>query len=160
MKKEKERYSYGGYKYAPESISFTLNGKLLQLPEDVRGNLAYLALCGRHKEVIDGLKRFVRKERKTSDVTYVTYGFYEKNGKEFYYTKDFLAHPMDLQDRVRVYKAWKKFLLDQNCIATTYIVESGSVTPDGITKPTVSAKEVRVDLKRPVRINVVRKAVA
>ena len=161
MKKEKERYSYGGYKYATESINFTLNGKLLTLPEDLRSNLAYLALCGRHKEVIDGLKRYVRKERKSADVEYVTYGFYRENGgKDFYYTKELLACPNDMQDRIRVYKNWRKFLLDHDCIATTYTVESGTVTPDGIAKPTVSAQEVRVDLKRPVRIKFVRKAVA
>lgn len=161
MKKmERERYSYGGYKYAAESINFTLNGKLLQLPDDVRSNLAYLALCGRHKEVLDGLKRFVRKERRTSNVEYVTYGFFEKDGSQFYYTKDLLARPDDMQDKVRVYKNWKHYLQDNDCVATYYSVEEGTVAPGEIQKPTVSAHEVRVDLNRPVRIKVVRKAVA
>lgn len=160
MRKEKERYSYGGYKYAPESINFTLNGKRLQLPDDLRSNLAYLAICGRHKEVLDGLKRFVRKERRTSNVEYVTYGFYRENGKDFYYTRDLLARPSDMQDKVRVYKKWKQYLKDNNCIATCYTVESGAVAPDGTSKPSVRTEEVRVDLSRPVRIKLVRKAVA
>ena len=160
MRKEKEKYAYVGYKNAPESINFTLNGKLLELPEEVRSNLAYLAVCGRHKEVTDGLKRFVRKERRTAAISYVTYGFYEVDGNQFYYTKDLLARPYDLQDRVRVYKNWKHYLKDNDCIATYYTVEEGTVAPGITSKPAVSAQAMRVDLNRPVRIRFLRKAVA
>lgn len=159
MKKERERYSYGGYRYAAESITFTLNGKLLQLPENVRSNLAYLALCGRHKEVIDGVKCFVRKERRTSDISFVTYGFFEENGNQFYYTKDLLARPDDMQDKLRVYKGWKQFLIDRDRVATCYSVEEGMVAPGETKKPTAKVVEVRVDLNRLVRINVIREAV-
>ena len=35
MARKHENFRWGGYKYAPESIGFSLNGKRLNIPEEV-----------------------------------------------------------------------------------------------------------------------------
>ena len=67
MARKHENFKWGGYKYAPESVGFSLNGKHLNLPEEVRSRIAYLAVCGRNKEVLDELKRALRKEEKPTE---------------------------------------------------------------------------------------------
>ena len=49
MARKHENFRWGGYKYAPESVGFSLNGKRLNLPEEVRSRIAYLAVCGKNK---------------------------------------------------------------------------------------------------------------
>jgi len=154
MGKEKERYSFGGYRYAPESVKFTLNGKRLILPEELRSILAYKAVCGQTKEVVDGLKRFVRKQRRESNIAGITYGFYGAGTTEYYFTRD-LVIPADskLSEKVRVYKAWKEFLLEKNCVVELpYVVEEGEVMPNGIKKTETRPAEARVDLLRPIKV--------
>ena len=42
MARKHENFRWGGYKYAPESIGFYLNGKRLNLMEEGRSSIAYL----------------------------------------------------------------------------------------------------------------------
>jgi len=154
MGKEMEHYSFGGYKYAPESVRFTLNGKLLNLPEELRSILAYKAVCGQKKEVVDGLKRFVRQQRRESDIEGITYGFYGTGTNEYYFTRDLII-PTDsnLEDKVRAYKAWKQYLSEKDCIVELpYIVEEGEVMPNGMQSPEARLVVASVDLIRPVKV--------
>lgn len=151
MRNEKEKYSFGGYKYAPESVNFTLNGKLLNLPEELRSTLAYKAVCGRKQEVLDELKRFVRKRRRESDIVGVTYGFYGVGSSEYYFTRDLIA--VDFKERIRVYKEWKNFLLDRDCVVELpYVVEEGEFTTGGMQLKDSRVATIRVDLLRPVKV--------
>ena len=154
MRKEKEKYSFGGYKYAPESVKFTLNGKVLNLPEELRSTLAYKAVCGKTKEVVDELKRFVRQRRRESNIAGVAYGFYGTGSTEYYFTRDLIATETDsLAERARVYKAWKHFLKDRDCVVELpYIVEEGELAPNGIQQLKSGQVTVRVDLMRPVTV--------
>lgn len=151
--KGKEKYSFGGYRYAPESIKFMLNGKLLHLPEELRSMLAYKAVCGRTKEVVDELKRFVRQRRRESDIAGFTYGFFADGRNDYYFTRELITTDCRLSEKVRVYKAWKKYLADNGCIVELpYSVWKGEVTPDGMQGTGSSPVTVRVDLKRPVTV--------
>ena len=59
-----ENFHWGGYKYAPESVWFSINGKHINFPEDVRSRLAYLAVCGEKEKLLIELKRALREEEK------------------------------------------------------------------------------------------------
>lgn len=153
MRKEKEKYSFGGYKYAPESVKFTLNGKLLNLPEELRSKLAYKAVCGKQKEVVDELKRFVRQRRRESDIVGVTYGFYGNGSTEYYFTRDLITTGTCLKDRVCAYKTWKQYLKGRDCVVELpYTVEEGELTPNGFQQLKSDPVTVLVDLTRPVTV--------
>ena len=47
MARKHENFRWGGYKYAPESVGFSLNGKRLNLPEEVSSRIVYLQY-GKH----------------------------------------------------------------------------------------------------------------
>lgn len=59
-----ENFHWGGYKYAPESVWFSINGKHINFPEEVRSRLAYLAVCGENEKLLIELKRALRAEEK------------------------------------------------------------------------------------------------
>ena len=47
MSRKHENFKWSGYKYAPESVGFSLNGKHINFSENIRSHLAYLAICGK-----------------------------------------------------------------------------------------------------------------
>lgn len=94
--KRKYNFKWSGYKYAPETIGFSLNGKHLNLPEETRSNLAYLAICGRNKEVIEELKRIVRAEEKKPIIKGKCICFFAENSDKYFYTQQLLYNPDDI----------------------------------------------------------------
>lgn len=160
MRRERERYAYGGYKYAPESYNFTLNGKVLNIPEDLKQTLRYKAACGLRDEVITELKRFVRKSRRMPNVEFITYGFFGKGEKNYYFTRDLLAKPNDFAGRICAYKNAKAGL--QNAIdflQVGYSCTTGEVSPFGSRVKSEEVYVTKLDLARPVIIKFVAPAI-
>lgn len=154
-----ENFSWRGYKYAPESIRFSMNGKYLNLPEDIRSNIAYLVVCGKNKEAIDELKRVVRKDEKKPLIICKCICFFKKDSNEFYYTRQLSYNPNDLQDALMCYKEWKRYIQSKNCIIETgYEVTKGEFTPFGENNVKTNVVTCVVDLTRRRTINIVREA--
>ena len=87
MARKHEKFSWGGYKYAPETVQFSLNGKPLNLPEKTRNHIAYLAVCGKTNEARDELKRILRKDEKKPQIIGKCICFFKENSNDFYYTQ-------------------------------------------------------------------------
>ena len=104
-----ENFHWGGYKYAPESVWFSINGKHINFPEEVRSRLAYLAVCGEKEKLLIELKRALRAEEKKPRVVGKCICFFKKDSNEFYYTQQLRYNPDDLYDALRCYKEWKRF---------------------------------------------------
>lgn len=149
MSRKHENFRWGGYKYAPESFNFTLNGKLLNIPAEIKGNLQYKAVCGKCKEVEDELKRYLRKEEK-KPCDLVTFGFYAKDNKrDFYFTKQLTAHRSDLSEKLRIYKEWKHYIVDTcDCRLQPFVVTTGHITPYGTEKAGEEDTSVEIDTNR------------
>lgn len=65
------RVSWSVYRYAPESFNASFRAKdgskvPINLPADTKSHIGYLAVCGKSKEVMDELKRFMRKQTRLS----------------------------------------------------------------------------------------------
>lgn len=160
MARKHENFRWSGYKYAPESVGFSLNGKRLNLPEEVRSHIAYLAVCGRNKEVLDELKRALRKEEKQPQVVGKCICFFKKDSNEFYYTQQLRYDPNDIQDALRCYKEWKRYIKSKDCILETgYELTQGTFEPFGDSKATTTTVTSVVDLTRCRSIKVVRESI-
>lgn len=76
-----ENFHWGGYKYAPESVGFSINGKHINFPEEVRSRLAYLAVCGENEKLLIELKnehrKFMRQIFVSVDITAPLYWWKE-----------------------------------------------------------------------------------
>ena len=109
-KRKHEKFSWSGYKYAPESVNFALNGKRIYMPEDIRSRIAYLAVCDENEKAIIELKRFLRKEEKKMHTLGRCICFYkEGSDKEFYYSEQLMYRQYDIQDALHSYKEWKRY---------------------------------------------------
>ena len=160
MARKHENFGWRGYKYAPESLRFYLNGKQITLPEDVRSRIAYLAVCGKDKEAKDELKRVLRKEEKLPRIVGRCICFFKKDSNEFYYTQQLIYNPDDIQDALRCYKEWKRYIKEKNCIVEMgYELTEGEFNPYGKNTPanTETVTSI-VDLSRCRSIKVVRKS--
>lgn len=152
-----EYFSWRGYKYSPSSVQFFLNGKPLRLPEEIKNRCAYLAVCGKHKEVEDELKRFVRKERKTKIMKKAIAFFEEGSDTKFYYTKELLYNPGDLQEELMCYKKWKKYIQDRNCILDVgYEITEGEINLFGKSKSNRKFSGVKIDLTRCTTVKILK----
>lgn len=149
MARKHEKFSWSGYRYAPESFYFSLNGKAICLPHDTRTSLAYLIIAGKEKEAEDELKRILRKDEKKPQIVGNCIIFFKEDSNEFYYTKDLQYQTGDLQEALRCYKEWKHYILDRNCMLETgYTVEEGDFKPFGNNIPKRKAIISKVDLTR------------
>lgn len=160
MARKHERFAWGGYKYAPETVEFSFNGKRLNLPDEVKSSLAYLAVCGRDKEVIDGLKRILRKEEKQPRIIGKCICFFREGSNEYYYTQQLRYKPDNIQDALWCYKEWKRYIESKNCMLEVgYTVTEGEFNPFGENK--AERREVirKVDLSRCRTINVARQSI-
>lgn len=157
MKKEHERYSYKGYKYDSNQWYFYLNGKLLNLSTQDSSNLGYLAMCGKYKEVIDGLKRIVRKERKEDRVVAKCVAFFVEDSRGYYFTRDLTFNPDDKQRALYCYKEWKHHIIKNGYMLKNPVtVQEGKVTPYGIEKPKETTMNGKIDLSRGFFIKLVK----
>lgn len=160
MSRKHEKFSWGGYKYAPESVGFSVYGKPLKLPEDVRNRLAYLACCGNNEEVKIGLKRVLRMDEKKPDIVKKCICFFKQGSNEFYYCRSFAYDQNNRQEALRCYKEWKHYIESKNCILETeFTVEDGEFDPFGNNKARRRVVENRVDLTRCRTINLVRDSI-
>ena len=149
MARKHENFTYDfGWKTAPEQWRFYYNEKYIPLDNNTRNSLACMCLSGKIKEAEDELKRLLRKEeKKPHDL--ITFGFYGKNSKDFYYTKQLLAHRTDLQEKLRIYKEWKHYIVD-NCDGRLqpFTVTTGYITPYGSEKAEEEDTSVEIDTNR------------
>jgi len=159
--KRKYNFKWSGYKYAPETIGFSLNGKHLNLPEETRSNLAYLAICGRNKEVIEELKRIVRAEEKKPIIKGKCICFFAENSDKYYYTQQLLYNSDDIYDALRAYKEWKRYIKSKNCILDEPIaIAEGTFNPCGVNKPIETRTECnKIDLKHYRSVSIIRRSI-
>lgn len=152
-----EYFSWYGYKYSPSSVRFFLNGKPLRLPEEIKNRCAYLAVCGKYKEAEDELKRFVRKKRRTQTAKKTIAFFEEGSDTKFYYTKELLYNPGDLQEELMCYKKWKKYIQDRNCILDVgYEITEGEINLFGENKSNRKLSGVKIDLTRFTTVKILK----
>ena len=155
-----ENFHWGGYKYAPESVGFYINGKHINFPEEVRSRLAYLAVCGENEKLLIELKRALRAEEKKPRVVGKCICFFKKDSNEFYYTQQLRYNPDDLYDALRCYKEWKRYIQSKNCMLETgYEVTEGEFNPYGDSKAKRKTVTSIVDLKRCRSISVIREPI-
>lgn len=148
MSRKHENFSYKGYKYSPEAWRFYYNGKYIYLEVQTISSLAQMIIAGKRKEAEDALKRLLRKEEKRPH-DYITFGFYGKDSTEFYYTSQLKAHRTDLAEKLRIYKKWKRYIIeDCNGRLQPFTVTTGYITPDGNTKATEEDTSVLIDTYR------------
>lgn len=147
--------SYNGYKYAPESFSFFVNGKLYagrHTPEAAA--LANLIIQGKEKEAADMIKRNIRKGYKKPE--YITIGFYQEGSpSRYFFTRQLYARRDDLRDKLRIYKEYKHFLESNNCIVSTYEIKAGEFIPGQESTPKAEKITEKADLKRPLIIKLI-----
>ena len=146
---------YNGYKYAPESFTFFVNGKLYAgRHTEEAAALANLIIQGKEKEAADMIKRNIRKGYKKPQ--YMTIGFYQEGSKtRYFFTRQLYARRDDLRDKLRIYKEYKHFLESNDCIVNTYEVNAGEVKPGQISAPETTIIEERADVKRPLIIKLI-----
>ena len=155
-----ENFHWSGYKYAPESVEFFLNGKHINFPEEVRRRLAYLAVCGENEKLLIELKRALRAEEKKSRIVGKCICFFKKDSNEFYYTQQLRYNPDDLHDALRCYKEWKRYIQSKNCVLETeYEVTEGEFNPYGESKAKRKTVTNVVDLTRSRSISIVRESI-
>lgn len=160
MARKHENFEWGGYKYAPETVRFSLNGKYINFPEEVRSHLAYLAVCGEKEKLLIELKRALRAEEKKSRVVGKCICFFKKGSNDFYYTKQLIYDPDNLHDALRCYKEWKHYILSKDCILeTAFIVTEGNFDPFRNNKQKVRTIENHVDLTRCRTIKIIRNSI-
>lgn len=160
MARKHENFGWRGYKYAPESFEFFLNGRKINLSQSDKSKIAYLVVCGKTKAAEDALKHVLRKEEKKPRVVGKCICFFKKNSDEFYYTQQLRYNPSDIQDALRCYKEWKRYIKDKNCILETgYELSEGEFNPFGENKAEHRTITSVVDLTRCRSISVVRQTI-
>ena len=147
--------SYNGYKYAPESFTFFVNGKVYAAAyTQEAAKLGYLIITGKEKEARDTIKRQIRADYKKPQ--YLTIGFYQEgSASRYFYTRQLYARRDDLRDKLRIYKEWKHFIESQNCVLNTYEINAGEFIPGQKAAPKKQLIEERADLKRPLIIKLI-----
>lgn len=149
------------YKYAPESfkayavLKFS-NGnknvpeytqiKLTDEETSICGNV--FCTSGRNKALTE-LKKIIRNKIKESK-QYCTIGFLNiNNNKQFHYIRSQYCNITNLTEKLRIYKEFKKYILDCDCK-----IESFKVAKlDGNYKPeSVTTEYDYIDIKKPVLV--------
>lgn len=151
MSRKHENFSYFyGCRTAPEQWYFYYNGNYIPLNDEIRNRLAILCISGKRKEAEDELKRLLRKEEKET-YDYVTYGFYGKNSNNFYFSRQLKAHDNNINEKLSVYKEFKKYIEERDGYLHPFIITTGHITPNGNEKLKVD-KGILIDLDRKIRI--------
>ncbi|MBR4607217.1 MAG: hypothetical protein IKO41_13465 [Lachnospiraceae bacterium] len=138
------------YKWAPETFRVSVDGKVLRLEDPSR--FGCLAISGKRKELEDEIKRIVRKAwRKPRLLTIAFRG--ASNPDRYFYTTQLTARADDFDDRLRVFKEWKRYCLEKGCVLTTPIsVTEGEFVPGAPCKGSVKFVEETVDVKKPLTV--------
>lgn len=146
------KITYRVNKWAPEQSGFSVDGKVFAPPYSrLASELGVLVIEGRKKEAEDRIKRIIRSQYKKP--RRCTIGFYEKGTKRFFYTSQLIADDSSLSEKLRVYKQWKQYCKDQNCIMHTHDVTQGAVIPG---QPLEKGKVIEIkgiaDIRRPIKV--------
>ena len=117
-----------------------------------------MCLSGKETEAEAELKRVLRKEEKSPRVVGKCICFFKKGSGTYYYTLQLMYKPDDLQDGLRCYKEWKRYIQSKDCMLETGYVITEGVLLDGkeTVQRTVTSK---VDLTRCRSIKVVRESI-
>ena len=135
-------------------------GKYIPLDTQTQSDLACMCLAGKVKEAEDELKRILRKDEKKPRIVGKCICFFKKDSNEFYYTQQLRYNPSDIQDALRCYKEWKRYIKDKNCILETgYELSEGEFNPFGENKAEHRTVTSVVDLTRCRSISVVRQTI-
>lgn len=158
MARKHEKFSFThGWRTAPESYKFYLNGEPINLDDNTRNKLGYMCACGEFKKAEAELKRLLRKEEKRSEICGKCVAFYVLNGKKYVYSQFFLYAPYNRDEAISMYKQWKQYIKENdNKIATSVRTTSGFVTPYGATKCEDMTEEYTIDLSRGCLITIIR----
>ena len=151
--KHEMKLSYNGYKYAPESFTFFVNGKLYaaaHTPEAAA--LANLVIQGKEAEARAEIKRALRREYKKPE--YITIGYYQEgSATRYFFTRQLYARRDDISDKLRIYKEYRHFLEARSGIVNTYEVKSGQFVPGKAAAAQTTIIEEKADLNRPIIIH-------
>lgn len=158
MARKHEKFSFTyGWKTAPESYKFYLNGKIINLDFNTCNRLGYMCCCGKVKEAENELKRFLRKEEKRSAICGKCIAFYELDGNKYFYSRDCVYKSGNLAEALRMYKEWKRYIQERdNKIAAPVRITTGFITPYGVMKGEDITEEYIVDLSRKRIITIIR----
>ncbi len=158
MARKHEKFSLTyGWKTAPESYKFYLNGKIINLDFNKRNQLGYMCVCGKLKDAEDELKRLLRKEEKSSALCGRCVAFYQLGGDRYVHQQDFLYNPNNRSEALAMYKKWKHYIQERdNKLPEPVRITKGYVTPYGMTKGEDVTEEFTVDLSQKCIIKVVR----
>ena len=150
MARRHEKFSYTyGWRTAPESYQFYLNGKLINLGCNTRNKLGYMCACGDIKKAEKELKRLLRKEEKRSSICGKCIAFYVLNGQKYVYSQAFLYNPHNRNEALLTYKQMKHYIEEHdNKISSSVRTTSGFVTPYGAAKCDEVTEEYDIDLSR------------
>lgn len=108
-----------------------------------------LAVCGKNKEVSDKLKRWLRKKEKEPRIAGKSICFFDKDSDEYYYTRDLMYKPYNIEDALYCYKRWKNYILSKNGMVNAgYQVTEGEVVPGGSNKTGSHTVERKVDFSK------------
>lgn len=144
---KRERITWSGYKYAPESIKATCNGKKIDAQQNC---IAMQICCGNTAGAIEEIKRQYRKGNK-KEKRY-TYAFFGKGTRQFYYIAYLnFTESADIAERLYNYKELKHHLQDN---PFEIITESGHITPDGATTPEINKEVVTIDFSRFLKLRI------
>ena len=143
---------YKVYKYAPEQSVFWVNGKVFApMWSELAHDLGTLVVCGKRKEAEDRIIREVRKKRLKR--RRVSFGFFKANGsKQYMFTSQLIAYDDDLEDKLRIYKEWKRYCKARNCDLATHEITSGEFAINGMINTVTEESHDVVDLTRPIKI--------
>lgn len=145
------KITYRVHRYAPEQSVFFVDGKLYApIYSQLAHDLGYLVITGKVKEAENMIKRDIRKKAKES--RRCTIGFFEKGTKRYFFTSQLSADDNDLQDKLRVYKEWKRFVESKNCVMGIHKISEGSFIPGQKSGAIKRTTEDVADLTRPVKI--------
>lgn len=149
MRKNAISYGMADVKWAPETFGCSVYGKRLVLDDPSR--FGCLLISGKRKELEDAIKRTYRKTLRKE--RFVTIGFFVKDSKKYYFTRQLAARADDLHDRLRIFKLFKEYCLDNGCTFETAAVTEGEFIPGQEAKAQkVTILREEVDLKRPLTI--------
>ena len=148
--------TYRVYRYAPEQSVFWVNGKVFApMWSQLAHDLGYLVICGKAKEAEDRIKREYRKS--LNERRKCTIGFFERGTNRYFYTSQLYAYDDDLQDKLRVYKEWKRYVKSRNCLMNVNEITEGEFIPGQKGKAKSRFTEDVADLNRPVKIYLIER---
>lgn len=145
------KITYKVHRYAPEQSTFWVNGIVFApMWSQLAHDLGYLVVCGKRKEAEDRIIREIRKERLKR--RQVSFGFFKNGSKEYMFTRQLVAYDDDFEEKLRIYKEWKRYCKARDCDLATHEITSGEFAINGMINTVTEESHDIVDLTRPIKI--------